>query len=597
MSDMLQNKETDKKPRFKDLITDEVFEEHLKENNALCYISGTGSGKTEWVKEILITKGRALFVTSRKAKVNEDNKDDVFCSNLFKYNETNKSFLVTNSALARFIKSRPFEETKEYVDEFLKKLDYIVIDEIHSIICDSTFSRDVFTVKKFMEYAAFKKRMPVILLTATDQLIQDYLSDPIGKKECFWKCENFIKDSINTIPTHIVKVKNEFVTDTLIPLLVDKGDKFIYFLRTKDDADSIIDICCKKSNDKKGSIFIKNKLKKSDIIYFDAKTREKSDNLKKEVIEKLKAEFKKEKLEFDYNENGRLILKEFPEEKRYNKLKELSILYMSEKSQLPDNTKVLLATSALKEGISINNEDIKVVICYSHNLSDLLQYMGRVRKSAYTLYIIEDARQFPSKLSEVAYKFSENEGVSAANNYFANLSNKEKCEFIDYIETTIPYIRFNYINTRFELYTVLYNYHKYLDGLTELLKESHMPKWQKEMYDFFEKYALKIDSFKIDNTKSKYCNSQVKKTVSELLEDFGNRWLLFNEWKIPKKEIQTIFDLPNIKKDDPNKDLKERIKGTGINLKIKNKKERLKDSSGKAVGSAISQYWLEGNVE
>ena len=108
---------------------------------------------------------------------------------------------------------------------------------------------------------------------------------------------------------------------------------------------------------------------------------------------------------------------------------------------------------------------------------------------------------------------------------------------------------------------------------------------------------VRMDSFKIDNTKSKYCNSQVKKTVSELLEDFGNRWLLFNEWKIPKKEIQTIFDLPNIKKDDPNKDLKERIKGTGINLKIKNKKERLKDSSGKAVGSAISQYWLEGNVE
>ena len=85
-SNVKSNEPTEKtRPRFSDIITEEIFESHLKENNALCYISGTGSGKSYWVKNFLMNKGKILFVTSRRAKVNEDYNEDLFCSNLNKF--------------------------------------------------------------------------------------------------------------------------------------------------------------------------------------------------------------------------------------------------------------------------------------------------------------------------------------------------------------------------------------------------------------------------------------------------------------------------------------------------------------------------------
>ena len=308
--------------------------------------------------------------------------------------------------------------------------------------------------------------------------------------------------------------------------------------------------------------------------------------------EKLKKESKNEELEFEYNKNGRLILKEFPDEKKYNKSNELSILHMSEKSKLPNNIKVLLATSALKEGISINNEDLGTVICYSHNLSDLLQYMGRVRESKYSLYIIQDAKQFPSGISEIAYKYSEKEGVDSANKYISTLNDEEKYKFIEYIEEKIPYIRFNYLNTCFELYTVLYNYHKYLENINAKSKKFTLPLWQKEMLDFFNKYEISINTFEIDNKSSKYSNSYVKTAVKEILEFYGNKWLLSDEWKIPKKKLETIFELPSINKEEPNKDLKERIENTGIHIHIKYMKKRVKSLEGKGKEFTILEIMV-----
>lgn len=598
-SNVKSNEPTEKtRPRFSDIITEEIFESHLKENNALCYISGTGSGKSYWVKNFLMNKGKILFVTSRRAKVNEDYNEDLFCSNLNKFKETDKSFLVTNSHLSKFIKSKPLNQIKKQVDEFLNAIKYVVIDEIHSIVCDSTFSEDVFTVQKFIEYAAFEKRMPVILLTATDQLIEEYIRNPINKKDCFWTSHNLIRESKNIIPTHIFKIKADFVTDILIPSLVNNGQKFIYFLKTEKDANSIVNMCCEKTDDKKGSIFINPNIEQSNILYFDAKTRKKTEDLRKSILKKLKDEGKPQVLVFQYDKNGKLMLNGFSNEKHQKKSNELAIMYLSEKSTLPDNTKILLATSALKEGISINNEDIHSIICYSHSLSELLQYMGRVRKSNYSLYIIEDALQFPSGINEIAYKFSEGEGVDAANKFILTLNDKDKNDFINYIEEKIPYIRYNYISNLFELYTVLYKYQKYLDILE--LKESKKdkyPKWEKEMYNFFNKYGFEIQTYKIDNTKSKYSNSYVKTAIKNILNDYGNKWLSSEEWKQVKKKLVTLFDLSCINKDNLNKELAEKTKGSGIMLNIKSDKKRLKDSDGKKKGNPVWQYYLEGLIE
>lgn len=587
-----------KKLLFSNIVTDEVFNKHLEKNNALCYVSGTGSGKSYWVKNHLRTKGRVLFVTSRKAKVNEDNRRKIYCSDLAKYKETSKSFLVTNSNLAQFIKSMPLESTKKRVDEFLKKIKYIVVDEIHSIICDSTFSNDVFTVQKFIEYAAFEKRMPVILLTATDQLIEDYLNNPIGKKDCYWERIDLIKDSVNIIPPHIEKNKSGYVTDTLIPYLVDNGKKFVYFLKSENEAKNIIEICTENNNEKRGSIFIKNKLNKTDILYFNAKTREKADNLKKELLKKLKKESKTEKLKFDYDKNGKLFIEGFSDAKYKKKSNELAIIYLSEKSELPPHIKILLATSALKEGISINNKDLSAVICYSHSLSDLLQYMGRVREGNYSLHIIEDAIQFPSGICEIAYRYSRKEGVDSVNKFILTLNEEEKRDLIEFIEEKNLYIKFNYLDGKFELNELVFSYQKYLDTFNEKVPECFgILKWEKEISDFFDKYGFKIINYKIDNKSSKYSNSFVKKAVREILELYGNRWLRSNEWKEPKKQLETVFDLSSINKEYPNKELIERIKNTDIHINVKYQKKRVKTSDVKEIENPVAQYYIEGYIE
>ena len=128
-------------------------------------------------------------------------------------------------------------------------------------------------------------------VTATDQLIEEYIRNPINKKDCFWTSHNLIRESKNIIPTHIFKIKADFVTDILIPSLVNNGQKFIYFLKTEKDANSIVNMCCEKTNDKKGSIFINGNIEQSNILYFDAKTRKKTEDLRKSILKKLKDEY------------------------------------------------------------------------------------------------------------------------------------------------------------------------------------------------------------------------------------------------------------------------------------------------------------------
>ena len=57
---------------------DKTIMEHGKK---ILLLGGVGSGKSTWVTEVLTKKGRVLFITSRKAKVQEDTKGTCFiCS-------------------------------------------------------------------------------------------------------------------------------------------------------------------------------------------------------------------------------------------------------------------------------------------------------------------------------------------------------------------------------------------------------------------------------------------------------------------------------------------------------------------------------------
>lgn len=150
-----------------------INEEVKNYRNAICFVCGTGSGKSHWVKNVLTKKGKVLFITSRRAKVDEDLVDESFTDDIISSicKGRYERILITNHQLCCLIK-KVFDPTKysdciSTFDLIINEFDYIVVDEVHSIISDSTFTDDSFILKKFIEYTAFKMKKITILLSAT----------------------------------------------------------------------------------------------------------------------------------------------------------------------------------------------------------------------------------------------------------------------------------------------------------------------------------------------------------------------------------------------------------------------------------------------
>ena len=74
----LHGEESEKKKYISDVLDiDKLIEEY---GNKIMLIAGVGSGKSTWVKDVLTQKGNVLFITSRRAKVDEDIAHSCFTS-------------------------------------------------------------------------------------------------------------------------------------------------------------------------------------------------------------------------------------------------------------------------------------------------------------------------------------------------------------------------------------------------------------------------------------------------------------------------------------------------------------------------------------
>ena len=87
-----------------DVIDEELDKRIAAGENKFFVISGVGSGKSTWVKEKLTKKGTVLFITSRKAKVEEDTKCSCFTEVMKWYSNDNQT-LITNARLASMVKN------------------------------------------------------------------------------------------------------------------------------------------------------------------------------------------------------------------------------------------------------------------------------------------------------------------------------------------------------------------------------------------------------------------------------------------------------------------------------------------------------------
>ncbi len=233
----LHGEESEKKKYISDVLDiDKLIEKY---GNKIMLIAGVGSGKSTWVKDVLTQKGNVLFITSRRAKVDEDIAHSCFTS-FVREQDGQRENLITNAKLG-YILINAHADMQMTVDNFLNCYEYIVVDEIHSMASDSTFARSSFDVLTFIEYAA-EQGHKVIVMTGTPEPVQSYFQNNGWHIEDYRKICNYVK------PEAIKYIYKEKRADVIKEAL-EENKKVIYFVNNTGNDEKcreIFDIIAKK---------------------------------------------------------------------------------------------------------------------------------------------------------------------------------------------------------------------------------------------------------------------------------------------------------------------------------------------------------------
>lgn len=433
----LHGEESEKKKYISDVLDiDKLIEEY---GNKIMLIAGVGSGKSTWVKDVLTQKGNVLFITSRRAKVDEDIAHSCFTS-FVREQDGQRENLITNAKLG-YILINAHADMQMTVDNFLNCYEYIVVDEIHSMASDSTFARSSFDVLTFIEYAA-EQGHKVIVMTGTPEPVQSYFQNNGWHIEDYRKICNYVK------PEAIKYIYKEKRADVIKEAL-EENKKVIYFVNnTVTITETIREVLDKRIGE----------IEKIAVIVSDEK--------RKDMDAALKEKFP------GYNEE----------------INDQVYTSLIQNQVLPEECEILISTSRLKEGVDILNENA-CVICDNHILSNLIQFFGRVRVGGGTVYIIEDAQQHEIKHDKLLYEYAKQQEITAANKFVDTYIKEQEDVFeygptfslIRFVEQN-PYIRYNFIKKKFQLFEIKYN---------EEIRLLNIKDWKEELQDYCEEYGIK----------------------------------------------------------------------------------------------------------
>lgn len=512
-----------------------------------CIISGVGSGKNYFVEHKLRNAGNILYISSRRAKVDEILTNKACNEKINWDNEFNDIVSTTNYGIEMMVKNEKFCITG--IRDTMAHFEYIVVDEAHSLYTDATYTDSSFHVIKLLEYA--EKNFPkikIILMTGTPEPMEILLKQ--GDYEIIDKRD----ECINVMPKRIV----------IIPF-----ETAIRYMRNLPDEEKTIYYSNSAQNLVKGENSMFKKLLKSDESEADG------------------SGINEAEIAFCMSENSIAKLKKY----RNTLGEECRALksYVTENNRLPDDKRILLTTSTLKEGINILENDIKIAFCESHVLSDIQQFAGRVRNGLDTLYIIDNRKQFIKSdeemhlaQMEILLDFAPGTVLNSINEFYTNTVmntnsslyklvdyDKEAVEnfeffmkgsfspyhgagqgckdYIDFIQKNNAYIRFNHLSEKFEAYSSKF--------AEEYRRNSQFKGklWEKQLQDFTLKNGIQyvppirdqdetIDLEKLD----KYLAEVVNKNFlnynygqNELLETL--RKMLFLDEKCRYKKINTVL--------------------------------------------------------
>lgn len=474
--------------------------------NRICILAGVGAGKNTFVTKKLRGHGNILFVSSRRATINEMLLNEL-CQEKVDWSKLSGDLVTTtNYGIELLVKNKKFSTTG--IKNLIEHFDIIVVDEFHSLKADATFSNPSFHLSRFLRHISEKYHsIKVIVMTGTEAPIKDIL-----ERDKYWIIDKR-KECINVLPQKIEVITRKKALEIMKRL--PKTQKTIYY-----------------TNSTRHSIWGKQSLYRKLTSDLGISINEIVVALAKDKAEKISK----------MPENPICFIERESEEVK---------AYVVEKRALPENVRFLITTSTLKEGINIESDDIKIAFCESHVLSDIQQFAGRVRKGLDTLYIINDGVQFvvtgeqhqanfikilfeasvlkrindflsdkirseESAIYDKGYgMYNSNEiemfDLFSAENWSIYCSNEATRVFIDMIEEKFDYVRFNHIYSKFEIFEAAY---REQERIYEYFKEG----WEKAVREFCARNGIGY----INNTDSKEVNVQ---ELSVMLKEYLNKKL------------------------------------------------------------------------
>lgn len=135
--------------------------------------AGVGAGKNTWVQKCLTQEltgfENILFITSRKLIKEQMLKDVDFQDDYINCQKFRTNYTITHHSLKRFFESP--EKFEQLIDLNFK---YIVIDEIHSLIADASYTDTAFYLYTLIKYYN-AHNVKVICLSATTKNVLPFL--------------------------------------------------------------------------------------------------------------------------------------------------------------------------------------------------------------------------------------------------------------------------------------------------------------------------------------------------------------------------------------------------------------------------------------
>lgn len=390
--------------------------------------SGVGSGKNYWVQTLAEQGMNVLFITSRKitAEVQAKNiRETKLDLEAWHRNTINgkpvggKQYLIsrTNAWINHF--ARKIYDPEDISTYIWKYFDFIFLDEAHSVVTDATFADSSFQVWRFMSWVVSRKdcKSKVILMSGTPEPLMNLIPKKTRDRDWFNYIDYF--EQCNHVEPKTVIIRHENRTGKaakIVSKYYEKGQRVIYFTSSITNIIQLIEDL--------GKLEITE-----DVIGVSFTDEDKKDEFSDDLLKK------KEELE--------------------EALKTVELL--------PDNVRIFLTTTKNKEGINIQNTDIKIMFAESSQQAELKQMAGRVRNGLDELIVMYNLsrnhydvvnkwrRNFARRLLED--KSNDEEAFDHINDiYNAFVEKNDSPSFkqvIADIENNFPYLRFDFFHRKF----------------------------------------------------------------------------------------------------------------------------------------------------